>query len=586
MTPTATTARATQRYLGWGRLAAGLAFAASLLTGVIAGNGWYLALVGTGSVLLALLGVATSWSERRRDATSGTVLDGTETAVFGVLLASGLDEQTAYVAIVGLLMLVLAGLRGGRVLRATAAVAVVAEVVRQVLGQALLAERVDLKESVVGLGLAVAVGLVVARMVDLARESERSARDSEAAASAALAEAEQAIGQLEAMHRVVASGIGEHEDDTLQRIVEEVATSVGLPYVSAVLLDGQGRPRVAATTEPDVRVRDDIDPLAPGPFTRGPLARALQGQATRANDRELALHTDLVAPRGDSVVHPLTRPDGAVIGALASSVPPGQQIDDHTFRTLGQLAGQTSLAIESARALRREADLAARYRDLDHMKTDFVAITSHELRTPLTTITGVIEMLERTDELDREDAERLFDALRRQTRRLTRLVDDLRTVSLVDAGTLAVHVRPTDVVATVRETVATLSDIETTLQAPDTLPLVRVDPDRLTQVVTNLLVNGDQHGVPPVHVQVTGDEQAGVIVQVWDQGPGIPEDRRAEVFERFSRLGDTDTHSRGSGLGLFIARQLTEAMGGTIALVDHPTGSAFQVRFPVLPDDH
>lgn len=587
MTPTATTARATQRYLGWGRLASGLAFAASLMAGVISGATWYLVLIATGSVLLVAVGLATSTSGLRRRG-GDVALDGLEIVVFGVLLAGGLDEQTAYVAIVGLLMLVLAGLRGRHALRTSAAVAVAAETCRQVLGRLLVGETIDLEESLVGLGLAAVVGMVVAGMVDLARASEQAARESEASASAALAEAERAIAQLEAMHRVVASGIGEHEDETLQRIVEEIAASVGLPYVSAVLLDpSSGRPRISATTEPDVRDRDDIDPLAPGPFTTGPLARALEGRPTRPTEQELAQHARSATPRGDGVVHPLTRPDGTVIGALVSSVPPGERIDEHTSRTLGQLAGQTSLAIASARALRRESELAERYRDLDRMKTDFIAITSHELRTPLTTIGGAVEVLhERADDLAPEDVHRLLAALRRQTRRLVRLVDDLRTVSLVDAGTLAIHPRPTDVGRTVRDAVGTLADIDTRVTIAPRLPRVVADPDRLTQVLSNLLVNGDQHGVAPVHVDVAGDEDTGVTLEVWDEGPGIPAPHRARVFERFSRLGETNTHSRGSGLGLFIVRQLIEAMDGTIDVVDHPGGSAFRVWLPACPNDH
>ena len=584
MISTASIADATQPYLGWGRLASGLALLVSVAAGVIVGEPWYLWLIRTGGLLLAGIGLATRVDALRRRPAVGPVLDGVEVAVFGVLLAGGLDEDTAYVAVIGLLMLVLGGLRGTRTLRMSVLVAVVAEVLRQGLGQQLMGEVVHIEESILGLGLSGTVGLVVARMVDLARGSETLARAAATDASQALARAERAIGQLEAMQRVVARGLGERKEETLQRIVEEVAASVGLPYVTAVLLDDAGRPRIAATTDPDVGARDDIDPLAPGPFARGSLARALSGQATRVDDREVRRIAEIGVVRGAGALHPMTRPDGRVIGALTATVPAGQQIDDHEFRTLGLLAAQASLAIEAARALHREAELAERYRDLDRMKTDFIAITSHELRTPLTTISGVVEVFQqRRDELRPQDTERLLQALQRQTRRLARLVDDLRTVSLADAGSLAVHPRPADVAATVHEIVGSLPDVDTRVQVDDPLPSAWADPDRVAQVVSNLLVNGDQHGVAPVHVHVAPDDD-GVVVRVWDQGPGIPPEHRSEVFERFARLGDTETHSRGSGLGLFIARQLAEAMDGSIEIVDHPSGSAFRLWLPSCPD--
>lgn len=586
MISTASTADATQRYLGWGRLAAGLALLVSVPAGVIVGEPWYLWLICGGALVLVGLGLATRIDALRARPALGRLLDGTEVAVFGVLLAGGLDEDTAYVAVIGLLMLVLGGLRGTRTLRVSVLVAVVAEVLRQVLGQQVMGEAVSIEESVLGLGLSATVGLVVARMVDLARESDAMARTAATEASHALVRAERAIGQLDAMQRVVARGLGTQEDETLQRIVEEVAASVGLPYVTAVLLDDANRPRIAATTDPDVGARDDIDPLAPGPFARGSLARALSGQATRVDDPEVRRVAELGIVRGAGVLHPMTRPDGRVIGALTATVPAGQQIEDHEFRTLGLLAAQASLAIEAARALHREAELAERYRDLDRMKTDFIAITSHELRTPLTTISGVVEMFhQRHDELGPQDSERLVEALQRQTRRLARLVDDLRTVSLVDAGTLAVHPRPTDVAATVRDTVGSLPDIDTQVQVDASLPSASADPDRLAQVISNLLVNGDQHGIPPVQVHMSADGD-GVAVRVWDQGPGIPPEHRGEVFERFARLGDTEAHSRGSGLGLFIARQLAEAMGGALEVVDHDSGSAFRLWLPVCPNIH
>ena len=271
---------------------------------------------------------------------------------------------------------------------------------------------------------------------------------------------------------------------------------------------------------------------------------------------------------------------------MACGAPLGRRFSPTEDRTISRFADQMGLAIEAARSLDREADLAARYRELDRLKTDFVAITSHELRTPLTTIVGVIEtMRQRLDELGPAETERLVAALGRQAHRLARLVDDLGTVSHVDAGTLVTIPRATDVRAIVTEASAGLPEVEVVLHLDAAVPCADADPDRLLQVVTNLVANGDQHGVPPVHVEVVpGDAGDEVLLHVWDQGDGIPPDRRDEVFDRFVRLGSTETHSRGSGLGLAIARELVVAMGGTIEVVDRDAHTAFEVRLPVHRD--
>jgi signal transduction histidine kinase len=176
---------------------------------------------------------------------------------------------------------------------------------------------------------------------------------------------------------------------------------------------------------------------------------------------------------------------------------------DDELTTIGRFADQTSLAIEAARAVEREAELAQRYRDLDRLKTDFVAVTSHELRTPLTTLTGAIEVLrDRGHLLSDQDREHLWQAMQRQGERLARLVDDLRTVSLVDSGTLSITPEPTDIVEVVTDTIETVPYIPTDLRVDEPVTKALADPDRLAQVVTNLVVNGAQHGQGRVHLHI------------------------------------------------------------------------------------
>lgn len=577
-------ADATARYIARGRTATGLTLLASLATDVMSGDGWFEAVVLATGVGLILVGLVTLLTVRvGRKPRRHEVLNTTETTLFAALLLVGVDEEAAYVAVMALLMLVLAGLRGHRAFRAGLWVAMAAEVGRQALTPLVAGDRIEVTESLIGIGVAAAMGSMVARLVDLARTSEQAARHSEEAATTALHEAEQAMSQLDTLHRVVVSAIGSSERDAAQRIVKEIASALDVPFVSVMTVDDPARARILATTNPDFAGDDVIVPL-PLEVQEGSFKRVLAGETVLATPRELAALGPQVGPRGALSVHPLRSASGAIVGVLTCSLPEGRTFTGRQAETLARFADQTSLAIEAARSLDREADLANRYRELDRLKTDFIAITSHELRTPLTTVLGVVEMLGRRDQLLEEgDRAQLIDALRRQTLRLERLVDDLRTVSTVDAGTLMTQTRPTDVTVIVSETVESLFDIDSEVAVDGRVPRAQADPERLAQVVTNLVVNGEQHGEGTVHLRVSteGDE---VVLSVWDDGPGIPVDRRVDVFDRFVRLGDPNAHSRGTGLGLAIARDLTEAMLGTIAVVDHGQGSAFEVRLPAVAD--
>lgn len=573
------TRRATNRVIAVGQTASGLAVVASLGAEVLSGPPWFRVVVGAAAAGLLALGL-TGLVRQGRDSpgAAAVVRFRFETALFAALIAAGVEETAPYVAVMGLLMLVLAALRGQAGLRLSLAAALVAEVARTIL-HALAGFGVDPLDSLIGIGLATVVGFVVAKMVDLARDAEREAREAVATTRTALQEARAAIGHLDAMHRVVVSTVGvEDEREAMDRIVKEIANALDVPLVNIVLLDERERPHMIATTDPDVAGRDDVAPLPAGPFLEGPLGRALRGEASTATPDELAAIEEVFEARGAISCHPLRRADGQVIGALACGQPVGSTFTPTQLQTLDRFADQASLTIVASRSVAREAELVRRYRELDQLKTDFIAVTSHELRTPLTTIVGVVELLDgHADDLSGDDADRLLDALRRQTERLQRLVTDLGTVSTVDAGTLSMALGPVDVVSVIEETVQALPWVDTSVESDDR-PRAVADRDRLAQVLANLVINGGLHGTGAVHVRVDTDE-AGVLVDVWDDGPGIPADRREDVFRRFVRLDEAGTHGHGAGLGLAIARELAEAMGGGVGIIDCPDDtSRFRVR--------
>lgn len=222
--------------------------------------------------------------------------------------------------------------------------------------------------------------------------------------------------------------------------------------------------------------------------------------------------------------------------------------------------------------------MSARLEDLDQRRRTFLADVAHELRTPLSVIAGQLEGIE--DGLYPADAEHLAP-IHAQVKALDKLIDDLRTVALAEAGSLPLDRRPTDLAALIDETVVAFGGQATTLGVQITsdieagLPSVDVDAGRIRQVLTNLLANAVRYAGAGGRVRVVARRAAdSVVVEVVDNGPGIPAELLPNVFDRFVK----DTASPGSGLGLAIARDLVQAHGGTIEALS-PPGHGTTIRF-------
>ncbi|MFJ4653487.1 ATP-binding protein [Nocardia sp. NPDC088792] len=224
------------------------------------------------------------------------------------------------------------------------------------------------------------------------------------------------------------------------------------------------------------------------------------------------------------------------------------------------------------------ADLAA----ADQQRRDFIANVSHELRTPITALGVVLENL--VDGVAQPDPVTLRTALA-QTERLSLLVSELLALSSVEAGAVALDVEPLALEPLLKEVVAEAEVMAAAVDRPirftihlDTPGLqVHADRARLHQVLLNLLDNATRHG--PAHGEVRIHAHAShnrLVLDVEDDGPGIPPAERARVFERFTRGGRATTG--GTGLGLAIARWIVDLHGGTIAVAD--PGSRIRITLP------
>lgn len=253
--------------------------------------------------------------------------------------------------------------------------------------------------------------------------------------------------------------------------------------------------------------------------------------------------------------------------------------------SVGALAGHRRAAEQREREAEEAAEAAAdqldherieaaRLRLMDEAKTEFVAIAAHELRAPLAAIRGVVETLRRVgDDIEPEVERELLDGAAEQAARLTRLLDDLLTVSRIEAGTVVLEfsdVPIDELVADAARASGTESVVSVSIVEAHT---VHCDADRLVRVLSNLLDNARKHSpegaVIGVDVRREGD---AVRFTIRDHGAGVPEDEREVIFERYRRVDEGRV--RGTGLGLFIARSIVEAHGGTIGVRDAAGGGA------------
>ena len=277
----------------------------------------------------------------------------------------------------------------------------------------------------------------------------------------------------------------------------------------------------------------------------------------------------------------------ALIGAMVK----GEFID---ARTVTQMLDESSQIIRSSRELERksaELELATRelrnanerLRELDRLKDEFIATVSHELRTPLTSVRAFAEIVRDNADLTPEERDTFLSVVTRETERLSRLINDILDLSKIESGTMDWRIGAVSLEDTVNESVDALRPLVDEHKIHLTLDLgggdrqVRADPDRLEQVIINLIGNAVKFVRPGrgrIEVSV-GETPAGIVLTVEDDGPGVPPAKRDAIFEKFTQLGDGMTEKPdGSGLGLSISRQIIEAFGGTLRVEDSKLGGA------------
>ncbi len=287
----------------------------------------------------------------------------------------------------------------------------------------------------------------------------------------------------------------------------------------------------------------------------------------------------------DALTFPFSDAAGRIIGFLAPELPHGSgPIAYETARTMQIYANFAGLAVARAEVRGLEIRRLRELEEIAQMKSDFVSTVSHELRTPLTSIKGFVSVLiHRRDAMSAEQRSEALRIVDSEANRLIRLVDDLLAAARLERGAFHVELRRTPVNEIVRRAVTAVA-----MEYPERRFAVHsggdelvshTDPDHALRIVTNLLTNAAKYSPADAEVVVNVDgDGSWVTIDVVDAGPGIPKSDRERIFERFVRLDDQVRSNPGTGLGLYISRQLAKAIGGELSVQERSApGSCFRL---------
>jgi signal transduction histidine kinase len=240
------------------------------------------------------------------------------------------------------------------------------------------------------------------------------------------------------------------------------------------------------------------------------------------------------------------------------------------------------IARSQVRELRLKADLELeKEREIGRAKDEFIAGLSHELRTPLTSIYGFAEILTDGGASDAATSLELSQIIANEAAEMTRMVDDLLAAARLESTGMQIELTPTKVSEVVESALLPFERAGMTIKRSTQDAFVATDAARLRHVLINLISNAARHGGPNVGVEVTTGE--GVVdIEVWDDGPGVPDDRLEKLFDRFIHNGRATLMTGTLGLGLGVASRLTALLGGRLSYQRFAQKSYFTVTLPLL----
>jgi signal transduction histidine kinase len=441
------------------------------------------------------------------------------------------------------------------------------------------------------LGVEILVGMIVGWLATRLRREAETAETRAAEAEELRDRLGRRADQLEAVNRVSrALGSSLDQDRALSRFLPEVSNVFEFDRLAIVLVEGDDALVMANAG----RAHDSLFPRG----TTRPIAGSVvqdvlaNGQTVvrgdMAENPRYPEERELAALGLESrVVAPLTL-GGEILGILSVCREEPDAYSEDEVELTALLARQLAAAVQNIRMYTAERNAAEELRRLSALRADFVSLVSHELRAPMAAVIGCASTLRaRWRELSGDQRESFLALIEQETGRLSNLLGDVLDTSRIEAGTFSYTFGDVDVGDLVRETASMIElatdEITVASHIVEPLPTVRGDRDRLRQLLLNLLSNAAKYTVSGDTIELrAGAEDSSVVLSVEDHGPGIAADQQRLVFEKFGRVNSGGRSKPGAGLGLFIARSIAEAHGGTLDVRSDPgAGATFTVRLPV-----
>jgi signal transduction histidine kinase len=432
-------------------------------------------------------------------------------------------------------------------------------------------------------------GVVIGRLRDTIT-AERSRVEARAAEAERLRdELGHRVDVLETANRCArALGSSLELDEAFGAFIRELRGLVPFERTAIVLVEGETATTMATAGSGAGEI---FPPGNSDPIEGSLLERVLDGKMLVRRDltaREYPADEQLLAlGLRSELVSPLLL-GARTIGMLSLSRGRPDAFSEDEIELVALLGRLVATAVQNIRAYEAERRRVEELARLSQLRADFVSLVSHELRSPMAAVIGAARTLEdRWRMLTAAQRESFLALIGDETARLAELVGDVLDTSRIEAGTFSYRFEEVDLGRVVHEAIdtATLAqqDVPVVASVHGALPTIRGDRARLRQVLGNLIENAVKYSPEGGEVRVSAAAANGAVkIAVRDAGPGIPRDQQARIFEKFGRVDVAGASKPGTGLGLFIARSIAEAHGGSLDVASATdAGSTFTLTLPV-----
>ena len=436
-------------------------------------------------------------------------------------------------------------------------------------------------------GVLLLAGLIVAWLVERLWRQSDVAEERAAEAELLRDQLGRRVDVLEAAGRCARSLASSLEfEQAFGAFIRELRGVVPFDRTAIVLAEG-GSAQVMAVS--GVGESEVFPPGTHRPLTASVMQEVLRGETVYREDM-----ADLAYPEEEQLVELGLRCRVAApllagarsIGMISVLRTEPRSFVDEEVELLSLLGRFVATAVQNIRAYDAERTTVEELRRLSALRADFVSLVSHELRSPMATVIGSARTLQsRWRELQPEQRDSFLALIADETNRLATLVADVLDTSRIEAGTFSYVFDDVDLAELVREVAAAAclgqDEVPVTATFAELPPTIRADRERIRQVLANLVENAVKYSPSGGTVEVTTTSLNGrVVVDVRDQGTGIAAEDQSLIFEKFGRARSGKTLP-GTGLGLFIARSIAEAHGGTLDVRSVPgEGATFTLALP------